>query len=92
MSTLALYTKIELLPEDLKKQVIDYIEFLLSRESKAQQIQTPESPKAKVNLSIGGAAPPPSSAQKPLKAGFLKGTFVMAHDFDEPLEDFKDYM
>lgn len=58
MSTLALYTKIELLPEDLKKQVIDYIEFLLSRESKAQQIQTPESPKAKVNLSIGGAAPP----------------------------------
>ena len=27
-----------------------------------------------------------------LKAGFLKGTFVMSDDFDEPLDDFKDYM
>lgn len=24
--------------------------------------------------------------------GSLKGMFVMADDFDEPLEDFKDYM
>jgi len=24
--------------------------------------------------------------------GFAKGTFKMAADFDEPLEDFKDYM
>lgn len=28
----------------------------------------------------------------PLKAGFLKGTFVMREDFDEPLDDFKEYM
>ena len=28
----------------------------------------------------------------PLKAGFLKGTFVMKDDFDEPLDDFKEYM
>jgi len=26
------------------------------------------------------------------KAGFLKGTFQMSEDFDEPLEDFKEYM
>lgn len=70
MSTLALYTKIELLPEDLKKQVLDYIEFLLSREGKAQQIQAPENPKAKVNLSIGGAGalPPLFGCQKTAKS------------------------
>lgn len=28
----------------------------------------------------------------PLEAGFLKGTFVMKDDFDEPLDDFKEYM
>lgn len=28
----------------------------------------------------------------PLKAGFLKGTFTVQDDFDEPLEDFKEYM
>ena len=28
----------------------------------------------------------------PLKAGFLKGTFTMKDDFDEPLDDFKEYM
>ncbi len=26
------------------------------------------------------------------KAGFLKGVFKMSKDFDEPLEDFKEYM
>ena len=34
MSTLAFYSKIELLPEHLQQQVLDYIEFLLSREVK----------------------------------------------------------
>lgn len=32
-------------------------------------------------------------ANKPVpKFGSAKGMFVMQHDFDEPLEDFKDYM
>jgi hypothetical protein len=26
------------------------------------------------------------------KAGFMKGTFVMASDFEAPMDDFKDYM
>jgi hypothetical protein len=30
--------------------------------------------------------------KKTLKFGMMKGTFVMHDDFDEPLEDFKDYM
>lgn len=30
--------------------------------------------------------------KRKLKFGMMKGTFVMSEDFDEPLEDFKDYM
>ena len=30
--------------------------------------------------------------KKPRKAGFSKATFEMSADFNEPLEDFKDYM
>jgi hypothetical protein len=32
------------------------------------------------------------SAKKMRKAGFLKGSFAMSANFDEPLEDFKEYM
>ena len=31
-------------------------------------------------------------AKKTPKAGCMKGTFSMGPDFNEPLEDFKDYM
>jgi hypothetical protein len=29
--------------------------------------------------------------KRKLKFGMMKGTFVMSEDFEEPLEDFKDY-
>jgi hypothetical protein len=31
-------------------------------------------------------------AKNARKAGFLKGTFIMSADFDEPMDDFKEYM
>jgi Protein of unknown function (DUF2281) len=34
----------------------------------------------------------PKKKIKERQFGGLKGAFVMAPDFDEPLEDFKDYM
>jgi len=47
MSNTALHTKIESLPEDLQQQVLEYIEFLLSREAKQlkpkQQAEIPPS-------------------------------------------------
>jgi hypothetical protein len=112
MSTLALYSKIEGLPESLKKQVLDYIEFLLSREAKGQpeqKVKHPEEQKPQFKAGFGGAkgmiklAPDwdeplespkakKAATKKPLKAGFLKGSFVMADDFEAPLEDFKEYM
>ena len=67
MTTLSLYTQIEALPADLKKQAADFIAFLLSKTK----------PKKKI---------------KERKAGFAKGLIKMSPDFDEPLEDFKDYM
>ena len=36
--------------------------------------------------------PKPSAKKAAPKAGFLKGAFIMSPDFDEPLEDFKEYM
>jgi Protein of unknown function (DUF2281) len=43
MSTAALYSKIDLLPEHLKQQVLDYVEFLLSREGKQRQAEATSS-------------------------------------------------
>ena len=78
MSTLAFYSKIELLSEHLQQQVLDYIEFLLSREVKWQQPQQQPST-------------PPSP---PFKAGFggAKCMIKLSPDWNAPLEDFKDYM
>lgn len=35
---------------------------------------------------------PPLNKRRPAKAGTAKGLITIADDFDEPLEDFKDYM
>jgi hypothetical protein len=59
--------KFSKLPANLQAQVVDFIDFLLSKEEKKN---------------------PPC---KP-KFGSVKGMFKMHPDFDEPLEDFKDYM
>ena len=62
-----LYTKISVLPDSLKTELLDYLEFLMT---KHQVKKTKKHP----------------------KAGCMKGTFKMSDDFNEPLEDFKDYM
>lgn len=64
-----LYTKLNNLPDSMKAQVADFIEFLENKAEKQAQV-----PKVKP------------------KFGSAKGMFVMHQDFDEPLEDFKEYM
>lgn len=66
----ALHFKFNALPEKLKSEVLDFIDFLLVKERK-----------------IKG-----DKKQKMPKFGSCKGMFEMSPDFDEPLEDFKDYM
>jgi len=63
------------LPESLKKEVKDFIEFLLQK-----------------NTTSKGKKQPKKEAPA-RQAGTLKGVITyIAEDFNEPLEDFKDYM
>lgn len=69
MSDVELLKKVSNLPENLREEVCNYIDFLLQKR-------------------VEGALP-----KKSLKFGMMKDTFVMmADDFDEPLDDFKEYM
>ena len=65
-----LHFKFNALPEKLKAEVLDFIDFLMEKEKKGKM----------------------NNKQKTPKFGSYKGMFEMAPDFDEPLEDFKDYM
>jgi len=67
MRSISLYTKINSLPENLRKEANDFIDFLLQKSKKIKK-------------------------SKNRKAGFLKGKIEMSSDFDEPLDDFKEYM
>jgi hypothetical protein len=69
MSDLNLYIKLSTLPNPLKAEVIDYMDFLVSRRLKRKK-----------------------EFDKHPIAGCMKGTFKMSPDFDEPLDDFKEYM
>jgi len=67
MTTISLYTKLSSLPENLKREVIDFLEVLVEKNKKGRKKKTP-------------------------KFGSCKGFFKMSPDFDEPLDDFKEYM
>lgn len=67
MTGISLYAKISSLPEHLKSEVNDFIDFLISKKESDRK-------------------------RKNRKAGFLKGKIEMSSDFDEPLDDFKEYM
>lgn len=67
MTDLQLYTTISGLPDDLKKEVEDFVEFLKAKNKKEKTITERE-------------------------FGCAKGLIEMSPDFDEPLDDFKDYM
>ena len=62
-----LYQKLATLPENLKAQVADFIDFLLQKNKQSGSRKTP-------------------------KFGSAQGMFKLKPDFDEPLDDFKDYM
>ena len=68
MDTTLLYNKIAVLPDQMKSEVSDFIDFLVAKSKK----ENTEKPKAKF---VSG-----------------KGMFIIGPDFDEPLEDFKEYI
>jgi hypothetical protein len=67
MKQLQLYNKIIFLPANLRSEVNDFIDFLLSKKPKKDKESIPQ-------------------------FGCLKGQIVITDDFDEPLDDFKEYM
>jgi hypothetical protein len=67
MEQLQLFTKINYLPADLKSELNDFIDFLLSKSNKRNNKKQP-------------------------KFGSGKGKIYVSSDFDEPLDDFKEYM
>ncbi len=71
MNNVSFYTQVEMLPDELKKEVEDFIEFLLEKQKKI---------KPEIHL------------KKERTPGLAKGLVEMSPDFDEPLDDFKEYM
>lgn len=68
MAAQDLFVKINSLPEDIRKELEEYVDELLTRFRKGAQQKN----------------------ERPL--GMFKGKIRMSDDFDEPLEDFKEYM
>jgi hypothetical protein len=66
MDNIFLYNKLASLPENMKSEVLDFIDSLMDKTKKT----------------------PPK--KKP-KFGSGKGMFKMKKNFDQPLEDFKEY-
>ena len=67
MDQIQLYTKINFLSKDLKSEVNDFVDFLLSKRQNEKKSKQP-------------------------KFGCAKGEIYISSDFDEPLEDFNEYM
>lgn len=75
-----LLNKYYCLPESLQQEVLDFVEFLTDKYKKEKPSQ---------NKGIRTI-----SKEKKRKSNFgsAKGIIVMGDDFDQPLDDFKDYM
>ncbi len=67
MSGLSLHTKFDALPQNMKQEVADFIDFLIEKSVAKKKIVTPT-------------------------FGSAKGKIKMSADFDEPLDEFKEYM
>ena len=67
MSDIQLYNQLSLLPEKLKKEVQQFVDFLLYKQKQDNPI-------------------------KKRQFGCAKDKIIMLEGFDEPLNDFKEYM
>jgi hypothetical protein len=69
MTDLSLYTKISSLPDYLKSEVVDFIDFLHLKRKKE-----------KIRIT------------KDRVFGYAKGKITLKPGFDDPINDFKEYM
>lgn len=68
----AILQKYNFLPLELRKEVVDFIEFLAQKYQKKQAIETPP--------------------KRPSNFGSAKGLITISDDFNEPLDEFQEYM
>ena len=68
------------LPQNLQREVLDFIDFLVNKYQKTK----PSLKKEKRTIS-------PLKKRKS-NFGSAKGLIIMGDDFDQPLDDFKEYM
>jgi hypothetical protein len=64
------------LPDEFQREVLDFIELLMAKLQKAEKKDSKTDPPSETASLFGHA----------------KGKVYVAPDFDEPLEDFKEYM
>ena len=75
-----LYHKIISMPPDVAEEVNDFVDFVIDRKTKVQNDSVEKKIQAQKEILPEGGF------------GCLKGKIWMSEDFDEPLDDFKDYM
>ncbi|RDV14293.1 DUF2281 domain-containing protein [Pontibacter diazotrophicus] len=68
MADIDIYMKLATLPDDMKKEVGDFVDFLKSKAKAKRKVEVQR------------------------KAGLAKGLIKMKEDFDEPLNDFEEYL
>jgi len=69
--------KIESLPEESRREVEDFVDFILHKKRK--------------EITETSSVNEPASQYDSLK-GSMKGFFKVSDDFNDPLDDFKEYM
>ena len=67
MEQIQLFTKINSLPNDIKSEINDFVDFLMAKNKNDIKKKKP-------------------------KFGCAKGQIYISPDFDEPLDDFNEYM
>jgi Protein of unknown function (DUF2281) len=72
MTNETLIQEIYTLPDNLKQEVLQYVQFLKQKHDVKTETEKPK--------------------KRERKFGSAKGMFVMSDAFDEPLEDFAEYM
>lgn len=72
--------------DSLKVEVLHYAEYLLTKQSESNLESNSESP----TQTVTPDAEVPQKKKR--QAGTLKGKIWMSDDFDEPLEEMKEYM
>lgn len=68
-----LIQEIHTLPENLKQEVLHFVQFLKQKQNGTTEESEPQKKRER-------------------KFGSAKGMFIMTEAFDEPLEDFAEYM